>query len=153
MNIDNMNSSVTGFAAIARVLETHKQANAATSADGSQTIDTANNSAATKDTVNISQAGRDAFKYDSGNVLREQAKAKRLDSEKATDSSDKAPIDEQIERIQDQIEALNKQLAKLKGDDSEAAEQQRKLISSQIMALNSELATLVDKKVREAKAS
>lgn len=62
-------------------------------------------------------------------------------------------IDQQIQKIKEQIKALQKMLAKLKGDDSEVAEQQRKLIQEQIMQLSSQIATLTDKKMRDAQKS
>lgn len=42
-------------------------------------------------------------------------------------------------------------LAKLKGDNSDAADLQRKQIQEQIMQLSGQIATLMDKKIRDAK--
>ncbi|MCU8009376.1 MULTISPECIES: FlxA-like family protein [unclassified Shewanella] len=150
MSINGINSATIGStftpvssAYIAATPATTKTATNESTADAQDT----------QDTVSISSAGRAALSADVGAPLRDNAAAKKDGIENDASEEPMTLIDQQIQKIKEQIKALQKMLAKLKGDDSEVAEQQRKLIQEQIMQLSSQIATLTDKKMRDAQKS
>ena len=104
----------------------------------------------TQETVNISNAGRQALATEVGASLRGQTAEKRQQTESADNEEPKSIIDEQIKRLKEQIKALQEMLTKLEGDDSEATAQQRKLLQEQIMQLGNQIAVLMDQKMRDA---
>lgn len=103
-----------------------------------------------QETVNISSKGRQALATEVGASLREKAAEKRQQTESTENEEPKSIIDEQIERIKEEIKALQKMLTKLAGDNSEAAAQQRKVLQEQIMQLGNQIAVLMDNKMRDA---
>lgn len=102
------------------------------------------------DTVSISREALAAVSADISATLRAKNDEKAQEAE-AVSIEEKTPIDAQMDRIKEQIKALQEMLGKLSGDTSEAAEQQRKLIQEQILQLNNQLAVLTDQKLRDAK--
>jgi len=119
---------------------------------GTASSDVENSSAETdtQETVNISNAGRQALATEVGASLRGQTAEKLQQTESTENEEPKSIIDEQIKRLKEQIKALQKMLTKLEGDDSEAADQQRKQLQEQIMQLSNQIAVLMDKKMRDA---
>jgi len=103
-----------------------------------------------QETVNISSKGKQVLATEVGASLRGQAAEKRQQTERAENEEPKSIIDEQIERIKEEIKALQKMLTKLAGDNSEAAAQQRKQLQEQIMQLGNQIAVLMDNKMRDA---
>lgn len=103
-----------------------------------------------QETVNISSKGRQALATEVGASLRDKAAEKRQQTESTENEEPKSIIDEQIERIKEEIKALQKMLTKLAGDNSEAAAQQRKVLQEQIMQLGNQIAVLMDNKMRDA---
>jgi len=69
------------------------------------------------------------------------------------ESKSKDPIDQLIEKIQEQIEEVKKQLARLEADDSEAAQIQKEVLSKQLLELNNQLVSLIEQKVQSLKSS
>ncbi|MCS6152483.1 hypothetical protein G3465_06020 [Shewanella baltica] len=150
MNINGINSSATGSAFTAISSAYIAATPAATQTANSEFADSQD----TQDTVSISNAGRAALSNDFGAPLREKALAKKNETEVTTTEEEPLTlIDEQIKKIKEQIKELQQMLAKLKGDDSEAADQQRKMLQEQIMLLSGQIATLLDKKMQDAKKS
>ncbi|GIU06891.1 FlxA-like family protein [Shewanella morhuae] len=149
MNINGINSTTTGSAftpvsnAYIAATPTTKAANTEPTTDSPDA----------QDTVSISNAGRVALSIDVGSTLRDKASAQKEQLDTATSEEPKSIIDAQVQKIKEQIKALQEILAKLKGDDSDAADQQRKLIQEQIMQLSGQIATLMDQKIRDAKES
>lgn len=74
--------------------------------------------------------------------------ANETEESKSTD-----PIDQLIEKIQEQIEEVKKQLARLEADDSEAAQLQKEVLSKQLLELNNQLVSLIEQKVQSLKSS
>lgn len=148
MNINGLNSAASGatFKPVSSAYIAISPTSSSTTTDGTE--DTNN-----QDTVSISNAGRAALATDVGATLRESKTEKKQQAEAAESGEATSPIDQQIERIKEQIKALQEMLTKLKGDNSEAAEQQRKVIQEQILQLNSQMAVLMDKKMRDAQKS
>ncbi|MGI2066765.1 hypothetical protein [Shewanella sp. MF08487] len=147
MNINGINSTATGSAftpvsnAYIATTPTKTAANAALTTDSQDA----------QDTVSISNAGRAALSIDVGSTLRDKASAQKEQLDNITAEEPKSIIDAQIQKIKEQIKALQEMLAKLKGDNSDAADLQRKQIQEQIMQLSGQIATLLDKKIRDAK--
>ncbi|WP_330147151.1 FlxA-like family protein [Shewanella oncorhynchi] len=151
MNINGINNNATGSgfttvsgAYIAATPAATKTPTANSESAGSQD---------TQDTVSISNAGREALSNDFGAPLREKALAKKNEAEVTPKEEPKTLIDEQIDKIKEKIKELQEILSKLKGDDSEAADQQRKMLQEQIMLLSGQIATLLDKKMQDSKKS
>lgn len=112
-----------------------------------------------QDQVHISQEGKGALNADKDKALSSNLgstlfgqhsesaqKAKEAEEEKAM-----TPIDKQIQRVKEQLEELQARLTELEGDNSEAAENERKLIQDQILELTGVLMSLIEKKARDAK--
>lgn len=152
MNINGINSNATGpgFTAVSSAYIAATPAAIKTPTANSESTDSQD----TQETVSISNAGRAALSNDFGAPLREKALAKKNETEITTTEEEPLTlIDEQIKKIKEQIKELQEMLAKLKGDDSEAADQQRKMLQEQIMLLSGQIATLLDKKMQDAKKS
>lgn len=146
MNINGLNTTASSgaFKSVSSAYIT----NTPSSNSSTETIDSS-----PQETVNISNAGRQALATEVGSALRGQA-AEKLQQTETTDTEEPTSIiDEQIKRIKEQIKALQEMLTKLEGDDSEAAAQQRKLLQEQIMQLGNQIAVLMDKKMRDAQKS
>lgn len=148
MNINGINSNATGsgFTAVSSAYIAATPAATKTSTANSESTDSQD----TQETVSISNAGRAALSADVGATLRDKALAKKNEVENASSEEPMTLIDQQIQKIKEQIKALQEMLAKLENDDSETADQQRKMIQEQIMQLSSQIATLTEKKMREA---
>lgn len=121
-----------------------------TPASTSNTTESNVSSANTVDTVSISREALAAVSADISATMRAKKDEKAQEAENVS-TEEKSPIDVQMDRIKEQIKALEAMLSKLGGDTSEAAEQQRKLIQEQILQLSSQLAELSDQKLRDAK--
>lgn len=148
MNINGLNNAASGT-----IFKPVSSAYIAISPTSSATTTDSTEENGSQDTVSISNAGRTALATDFGSALRESNAEKKQQAEAAESEKATSPIDQQIERIKEQIKALQEMLAKLEGDNSEAAEQQRKLIQEQILQLSSQIAVLMDKKMRDAQKS
>lgn len=150
MNINGLNTTVTSgafkslstaYVSIPSASPTNTTANVEPESD-------------TQSSVNISNAGRQALENDLSATLRSAFADKLQQSQsKETEEEPTSLIDEQIKRIKEQIKDLQEKLTKLKGDNSEAAAQQRKLLQDQIMQLSGQITTLMEQKMREAKKS
>ncbi|MEL4417518.1 hypothetical protein [Shewanella algae] len=118
--------------------------------------DAAKESAATssdsQDKVNISSAGRKALADDIGGQLYRNNSEQTSEAQKAAeeDTSDMSEIDKKIKELQDKLKELQ-QLQQLNGDDSEAAEIERKLLQDQIAAVSGQLVALLNEKARQDK--
>lgn len=146
MNINGINNNATG-SGFTTVSGAYIAATpAATQTANSESADSQDS----QDTVSISNAGRAALSADVGATLRDKASAKKNEVDNASSEEPMTLIDQQIQKIKEQIKALQEMLAKLENDDSETADQQRKMIQEQIMQLSSQIATLTEKKMREA---
>lgn len=119
--------------------------------------DAAKGSAATssdsQDKVNISSAGRQALADDLGGKLHQNSSARTAEAQKTAEeeTSEMSDIDKKIKELQDKLKELQQEQQQLNGDDSEAAEIERKLLQDQIAAVSSQLVSLLNEKARQDK--
>ena len=97
-----------------------------------------------------SQADKDAAVRTAGKQVAEGLAGKSSETGEAKSTD---PIDQLIEKIQEQIEEVKKQLARLEADDSEAARLQKEVLNKQLMELNNQLVSLIEQKVQSLKNS
>ncbi|WP_345844990.1 hypothetical protein [Shewanella algae] len=124
-----------------------------TVADKDATKESAATSSDSQDKVNISSAGRKALADDIGGQLYRNNSEQTSEAQKAAeeDTSDMSEIDKKIKELQDKLKELQQQLQQLNGDDSEAAEIERKLLQDQIAAVSGQLVALLNEKARQDK--
>jgi len=95
-------------------------------------------------------ADKDAVVRSAGKQVAEGMAGQSSETEEAKSTD---PIDQLIEKIQEQIEEVKKQLARLEADDSEAAQLQKEVLSKQLLELNNQLVSLIEQKVQSLKSS
>lgn len=117
--------------------------------------DAAKESAATssdsQDKVNISSAGRQALADNLGGKLHQNSSAQTSKAQKAAEeeTSGMSDIDKKIKELQDKLKELQQELQQLNGDNSEAAEIERKLLQDQIAAVSGQLVSLLNEKAKQ----
>jgi predicted RNase H-like nuclease (RuvC/YqgF family) len=106
-----------------------------------------------KETVSISPEGK-ALATSTGQALFQASPtAKASASEAANSDENLPPIEKQIKAYKEKVKELKEQLNELKGDNSDAAVEQRKQIQQQIVIYSGLIATLSKKLEEQNNAS
>ncbi|QYJ96381.1 hypothetical protein K0J45_12575 [Shewanella alkalitolerans] len=101
------------------------------------------------DRVSLSEAGKKALAYSTGNALHDNGAAKTDKARKAEEAEEDenlSEIDKKIKELKQKLEELQLELQALQGDDSETAELKRKMLQDQIAITSTQLMTLLKAK-------
>ncbi|TVP15293.1 hypothetical protein [Shewanella sp. KCT] len=104
------------------------------------------------DRVSLSEAGKKALADATGKALHNSEAAKTdkaRKTEEAEDDENLSEIDKKIKELKQKLEELQLELQALQGDDSEAAELERKQIQDQIAITTNQLMALLKAKEKQ----
>lgn len=107
------------------------------------------------DTVTISDNAQKKLSTELGATLHKNAEkaAGGSESQEAKEADNRTETEKKIDELKEKIKELQEERRKLVGDNSEAAEEQRKQIDSQINILNAQLIALLKIQSKEAESS